>query len=73
MLYLYFRTHRISFICLVDENDAAWPERVLEVAGVLPTEKSTSLDYRSLPPAPPRTNGVKMRCVSLTPLYNLET
>ncbi|KAM7539379.1 hypothetical protein Aperf_G00000050196 [Anoplocephala perfoliata] len=51
----------VDFNSDVDENDDAWPERVLEVAGVLPTEKSTYLDYRSLPPTAPRANGIKMR------------
>ncbi|VDM21943.1 unnamed protein product [Hydatigera taeniaeformis] len=37
----------------IDENDDEWPERVLEVAGVLPSEKAEVVDIRSRPPLPP--------------------
>uniref|UniRef100_A0A158QG89 PH domain-containing protein n=1 Tax=Hymenolepis diminuta TaxID=6216 RepID=A0A158QG89_HYMDI len=45
----------------IDESDVAWPERVLEVAGVLPASKTPANEYHSRPPAPPRSNGVKIR------------
>ncbi|VDK40732.1 unnamed protein product [Taenia asiatica] len=38
---------------LVGENDEEWPERVLEVAGVLPSEKADVVDSRPRPPPPP--------------------
>nr|CDS26410.2 Dedicator of cytokinesis protein 9 [Hymenolepis microstoma] len=45
----------------IDENDVAWPERVLEMAGVLPAAKNSIDCSESLPPAPPRHNGAKVR------------
>ncbi|VDN96158.1 unnamed protein product [Rodentolepis nana] len=56
----------------IDEHDGAWPERVLEVAGVIPASKPPSNGTQSLPPAAPRPNGAKVR-QSATPLNQLSS
>lgn len=52
-----------SVFVLVDENDDEWPERVLEVAGVLPSEKADVVGIRSRPPLPPIAHDAKMESV----------
>uniref|UniRef100_A0A915EZR7 Dedicator of cytokinesis protein 9 n=1 Tax=Echinococcus canadensis TaxID=519352 RepID=A0A915EZR7_9CEST len=44
----------------IDKNDDEWPERVLEMAGVLPSEKVDVADSQSRPPPPSIVHDAKI-------------